>query len=833
MNQYARVSVNIPQLTGLFDYHIPQDLQASIQPGSLVNVPFGKQAVQGIVVHLLEEPEVPDTREITALIERDPCLTSWQMQLAHWMAEENLSTLAQYLDMMLPAGLSQHADVLLKRLEGETPSGLTPLQGRLLDALKKRGDLRGRQVDSLFPRTDWRSSLPGLIKSRVVSTQPILSPPTVRPREIRTAQFNAHPGWREDPQLKLGRSSSAAANRRRRVLEFLEGEAIPVNVSWVYAGTGAVSADLAFLADAGLIRLGETEIWRDPLEGLKPVLTTPPMLTPDQQAAWDGIQSGNKGASNNQPNLLVGVTGSGKTEIYLQATAETLQKGRGVIILVPEISLTPQTVKRFFARFPGKVGLIHSRLSPGERYDTWRRIRSGELPIAIGPRSALFAPLPDPGLIIIDECHDSSYHQEEFQPHYHTVETAIALSRLTNALLLMGSATPGVELLHQFEQNKWNIFTLPRRVLAHREVKPVEGETAQVQAVYSELPEVQIVDMRRELTAGNRSAISQELHAAIGASLERQEQSILFLNRRGSASYVFCRECGFVLRCPRCDTQLTFHSQGAALVCHTCNYTRQMVQKCPQCGSTNIRQFGMGTESLEKLVVEQFPSARVLRWDADTTRFKGAHDIILDHFTQHRADILIGTQMLAKGLDLPLVTLVGVILADISLNMPDFRAAERTYQLLTQVAGRAGRSERGGKVILQTFQPDHYAIQAAAAYDTTAFYAKELAYRQTLGYPPFSRLIKLEFRHTDQKVVMQAAESAAAQLSSRINELKVRNTSLIGPVPCFYERRSGYYRWQVLVRGPNPKIIFKDAPLQMPGIPGLQVDLVIDPVNLL
>ena len=397
---------------------------------------------------------------------------------------------------------------------------------------------------------------------------------------------------------------------------------------------------------------------------------------------------------------------------------EVLARGKGVIILVPEISLTPQTVKRFFARFPAKVALIHSKLSPGERYDTWRRIRSGELPLVIGARSALFSPVADIGLIVIDEAHDPSYHQEDTRPHYGAVSTAHTLASLNNACLILGTATPDVENLYQFEHNGWNILRLPNRILAH-ENPSQETDAARKPSlpVYSEMPPIQVVDMRQELIHGNRSPLSHSLHNEIARVLERGEQAILFLNRRGSASYVFCRDCGYVLRCPRCATQLTFHSEGSALICHICNYHRAMPLKCPSCGGTHIRQFGLGTESLEKLVSKDFPTARVLRWDADTARYKGAHDLILDHFTQHRADILIGTQMLAKGLDLPLVTLVGVVLADTSLNLPDFRAAERTYQLLTQVAGRAGRSGRGGRVILQSFQPDHYAIRAAAAYD--------------------------------------------------------------------------------------------------------------------
>ena len=830
MPSFARVSVNIPQLTGLFDYHIPAEYAGLVQPGVLVNVPFGRQTAQGVVVDLVDEPAVADTKDLAALVDDEPVLTTYQLQLAHRMAQDNLATLSQCLDLIVPPGLSQQADILVQREISEAPTDLTPLQKRLLDLLERRGALRGRQVDAALPRANWRDSLPALVKLGVVSSRSVLPPPAVRPRVVRTAQFSAPPGWREDSSLNIGRVGSAALERRQAALTYLEAQAIPVNVSWVYAASGASSEDLNRLAEQDLVRLGETEIWRDPLEHLKPVLTHAPVFTSDQDVVWQQIAPQFSDAKQRVPNLLVGVTGSGKTEIYLRAAGEALAAGKGVLILVPEIALTPQTVKRFFARFPGKVGLVHSKLSPGERYDTWRRIRAGLLPIVVGARSALFSPLPDPGLIIIDEAHDPSYRQEDTLPHYHAVQSAITLAELTGSCLLLGSATPGVETLYQFEKKRWNIIRLPNRVLNQIEEA---ANTSPEQPVYGELPEVQVVDMRAELRAGNRSAISRSLREELAGVLKREEQAILFLNRRGSASYVFCRDCGFVLRCPRCETQLTYHEDESALICHTCNYRRALPQKCPNCGGTNIRQYGMGTESLESAVLKEFPGARVLRWDADTARFKGAHDLILDHFTQHRADILIGTQMLAKGLDLPLVTLVGVVLADVSLNLPDFRAAERTYQLLTQVAGRAGRSSRGGRVILQTFQPDHYAIQAAAAYDAHGFYQAELAWRQKTGYPPYSRLLKIEFRHSDALAVQKAALAAGEQLAAAIAAHNYRNTSLIGPVPCFYHKRAGIYRWQLIIRAPDPRRVLDAHPLTswQPG--GLSVDYNLDPINLL
>ncbi|RMF49197.1 MAG: primosomal protein N', partial [Anaerolineae bacterium] len=500
------------------------------------------------------------------------------------------------------------------------------------------------------------------------------------------------------------------------------------------------------------------------------------------------------------PILLHGVTGSGKTEIYLRAVSETLARGRQAVILVPEIALTPQTVQRFLARFPGKVGVIHSKLSQGERFDTWRRARLGEVQVVVGPRSALFAPLPDIGLIVVDESHDDSYYQSE-QPTFHARELAAAYARLNHAVCILGSATPDVGSMYRARRGEWQYHRLPQRILAHA----ADGQTLTTR----DLPPVQVVDMRAELKAGNRSIFSRALQAALHDVLTRREQAILFLNRRGTATYVFCRDCGYTMRCPRCETPLTYHHGGRALHCHHCGYQRGMPRTCPQCKGERIRQYGTGTEKVEAEVRRLLPQARTLRWDQDTTRRKGAHERILAQFAAGEADILIGTQMLAKGLDLPLVTLVGVVLADVGLALPDYRNTERVFQVLTQVAGRAGRSARGGRVVLQTFDPAHYVIRAAARHDYAAFYEREIAERRRMGYPPFTRMARLEYRHFRLEEAQQAAEEMAARLQAVIAAQERRATSLIGPVPCFFSRVNGIYRWQIVVRGPDPQAVLR------------------------
>ncbi|MCX6038198.1 MAG: primosomal protein N' [Chloroflexi bacterium] len=544
--------------------------------------------------------------------------------------------------------------------------------------------------------------------------------------------------------------------------------------------------------------------------------------------------------------LLHGVTGSGKTEIYIRAAQECIRRGKQSIILVPEIALTPQTVHRFLARFPGQVGLVHSRLSEGERYDTWRRARLGQLKVIIGPRSALFAPLPNVGLIVADECHDTSYYQSE-PPFYNAVRTAQEYARICGGVCILGSATPTIQQRYQASSPQGTecgggvrLLELPKRI-----------QTSEFSANFGGLPPVSIIDMREELKSGNRGVFSQALVDALEEVLKKGQQAILFLNRRGTATYVFCRECGTAVRCPRCDTPLTYHVEGQTsnigrstfdLRCHRCGYTRQMPKKCPVCGSDQIRQYGLGSEKVEAEVGALFPSARTLRWDWDTTRQKDSHEIILSHFTAHRADVLIGTQMLAKGLDLPLVTLVGIVLADVGLNLPDPFAAERTFDVLTQVSGRAGRSSLGGRVVLQTFQPEHYVIQAAAGQDYAAFYARELDYRRQLGYPPFNRLVRMEYRHVQATKAESEAQGLAAKLAKWIESEDRRETTLIGPAPCFFSRLNGLYRWQIILRGPNPASLLRgkdfegaalsSAPsLSRGASKGWRVE--VDPVSLL
>ena len=602
-------------------------------------------------------------------------------------------------------------------------------------------------------------------------------------------------------------------NKRVAVLDYLAKQDHAVPASWVYAETGADAATLKDLAERDLIDLGEEETIRDPLANEIFAPFDPPLLTEDQQNIWREIEAAIKFSPRTPPPFLIhGVTGSGKTEIYLRAVAATLEKKLRALVLVPEIALTPQTVRRFAARFPNRVTVLHSELSDGQRYDMWRRARAGAVDVVIGPRSALFAPLPDIGLIIVDEEHDESYYQND-TPHYNARDVAVEYARRVGAVCLLGSATPDLVSYTKAKRGEYRLLEMPQRIMAHGEYLAQQAERLKLAphyhslsdtAKYMDLPDVSVVDMRQELRAGNVSIFSRALQTAMNESLEAKQQIILFLNRRGTATHIFCRDCGYVVTCSQCGTPLTYHGDENQLQCHHCGVTRRKPAHCPKCKSNRIKYFGAGTERVVEEAAKLFPDARTLRWDRDTTRMKGAHDLILRQFRDQQADILIGTQMIAKGLDLPLVTLVGVVSADTGLNMPDYRACERVFQILTQVSGRAGRSLLGGRVILQTYQPEHYVIQASSKHDFIGFYQQELENRKQHGYPPYGKLVRLVFYHRKNDQAEIEARQVAELIRKRMKDQEATTTAMIGPAPCFFDRIQGEYRWQIILRGPNP-----------------------------
>jgi primosomal protein N' (replication factor Y) len=860
---YAEVAVG-GRAHLLLHYDVPTELAERLAPGHLVRVPLRDEERFGIVVAFSASAPVTTTRPLLELIDPVPVVTPELLSLAHWLAEFYLAPLADCVWLMVPpprVGPRRVRSVALIA---------TPTQ---VEAARPALGRRVKQADVL----DWLAA----------SDDPLPAVAEVReavgcgPGPLRAL---AERGWIEleeegglytalllvsPDQAREHADGLRGSSVYYAVLDYLAGQEGPVPVDAVNAATKCELRHLQRLEGLNLVVLSETQVVRDPLADIDFVPTDAPTLTPDQAAAWNQIaeavgsgqptvdgrrwrETGSSSIDQCAPTFLLhGVTGSGKTEIYLRAVAAMLVQNRRAIVLVPEISLTPQTTRRFLARFPGRVGLFHSLLSPGERYDTWQRARAGLIDVVIGPRSALFTPLPDLGLIVLDEEHDASFKAEDRAPSYHARDVALELARRVGATVLLGSATPSLESYHRAQTGEFRLLTLPQRIRGHAQRLDEQGKRYGVaatryrreggQARYIPLPPVQVVDLRQELRAGNVHIFSRALQQALDHVFARGEQAILFLNRRGHATFVLCRDCGHVMKCPRCELPLTQHGdwgkgmRGTALsvpdayklVCHHCNHREPIPSRCPVCGSGRIRYFGLGTQRVEHAVRDLFPGARTLRWDRDTAAKRGAHELIMERFVTGQADVLIGTQMIAKGLDLPLVTLVGVISADTALNLPDFRAAERTFQLLTQVAGRAGRGLLGGRVIVQTYNPDHYAIEAAARHDYAAFAKWEMGFRREQGYPPYRRLARLEYRHPKSERARLEAKRLAARLRATFMARGLPPEDLIGPAPAFFAKRRNLYRWQIILRADDPADLF--GRIEIPV--GWRVD--IDPISVL
>ncbi len=812
--RYAEVSVNAPAAQRrTFSYAIPSGL--SVEVGQAVWVPFGNKLLQGIVLELTDYPAVEETRDIEGIIDPPLQLSPHQVTLARWISEYYLSPLFDAVALMLPPGFERKVVTFLS-----CPSfypqydvlSLTPEPGRVLEFVRGQGKVSLKTLEKEFGKRRAQAIISQLVGRHLVVRTYALEPVRVRPKKVAYLRLNVAAS---EAQREVVRLRAKGAVKQAALLEFLSEQ--PQSLSWAEArqriGSNKAVADA--LASKGLVARDEVEVKREPISYRDITPSYPLSLIPAQRAALESIKAGllraAEGGARPDVFLLHGVTGSGKTEIYLQALAETVRLGKRGIVLVPEIALTPQTIERFAARFPGRVGVLHSKLSLGEQFDEWQRIRNGEFDVVIGPRSAIFAPQPDLGLIVVDEEYEWTYKQPDKSPRYHARKVALRLGELTGAVVVLGSATPDVETYYRARRGEYHLLELPERVTPD---------------VGSPLPQVTVVDLREELKSGNRSLFSRSLSEAMDKALASGGQVILFINRRGGASFIQCRNCGFVFRCPRCEIALTYHYDREKLVCHQCHYRMSVPQVCPRCLSPRIKFLGIGTQKLEREVGYAFPQARRLRWDSDATRGRYSHEEILDKFRAHEADILIGTQMIAKGLDLPLITLVGVVSADTSLNLPDFRAGERTFQLLSQVAGRAGRGTMGGQVIIQTYSPEHYAIQAAAKHDYTLFYEQEIAYRRQLRNPPFAQLASLVYGHTNGIICQREAERMERVISTERDARGIADLSLIGPAPAFIHRLRGRFRWQIIIRGSGLDSFLSSIPIPQ----GWTVD--IDPVGL-
>jgi primosomal protein N' (replication factor Y) len=771
--KYAEVSVNSPAARRrTFSYSVPADMD--IREGQAVLVPFGEKVLQGVVLELTSVPAVAETREIIDVITPDPVLSTQHLALARWISDYYLAPLFEAVALMLPPGFERKAVTFVSSARPDIDvSSLNDDQRKVLETVSGQGRVELKKLERALGKKKASNAVSSLVRQGLVTRSYELGPVRIKPRKELYITLSDHAS-----------EASGLPVRQAVLYRFLMERKVPVAWAEAHTKLGISKPVATALVRRGLAVFREVDVRREPISYNNIQASFPLALTAAQQAAFDTVSSA---LHNGSPDvfLLHGVTGSGKTEIYLQALAEAVKLGKKGIVLVPEIALTPQTIERFAARFPRRVAVLHSRLSLGEQYDEWHRIRPGEFDVVIGSRSAIFAPQPDLGLIIIDEEHEWTYKQDN-SPYYHARSVAIELAGPTGAVVLLGSATPDVESYFKAQNGEYKLMRLPERVV------PTAG---------APLPQVEIVDMREELKAGNLGIFSRSLSRAINEAIAAGEQVILFLNRRGAATFIQCRHCGFVLRCRRCEVPLAQHIAEDSLICHQCGYKTPIPSACPSCGRPQLKFLGAGTQKLEQETRFNFPRARQLRWDSDVITGKTSHEVILQKFSRREADILIGTQMVAKGLDLPSVTLVGVVSADTSLNLPDFRAGERTFQLLSQVAGRAGRGPSGGRVIIQTFSPEHYAIQAAARHDYTSFYAQEIAYRRQLHNPPFTRLVRLVYVHTNDAICQREAEKMKKRLVAESAARGVGGLDIIGPAPAFIRRLRGRFRWQLILRG--------------------------------
>lgn len=770
----AQIIVDVPvnRTNRPFDYHVPPWLRPLIRIGSRVVVPFGPRQLQGYVIGIVEDDEaIPDRsrlKDVVQVQDDTPPLTPELLKMSEWMSKQYLCPWVTAVQAMLPAVLKGKSEKWLTATDAldEEACGRS---GLLWELFRKR-QIPLSEVEKQF--AEEYLLIPGWIQSGLLATEY-----QVRDRITRKQQSFVRSLLDEGELEEAIGSLPARAEQMRRVLQLmLMHKEQSLSVQMLRDEYGITRSPLKSLESKGWIAIEQVEVYRDPYANRRFQEKQKPVFTPLQEAVLTPIlQSIESGAYASY--LLHGVTGSGKTEVYLEAIERTLEKGREAIFLVPEISLTPQMVERFKARFGADVAVLHSALSQGERYDEWRKIIRNQVKVVVGARSAIFAPFRNVGLIVIDEEHESSYKQEE-TPRYHAREVALWRAKENQGVLVMGSATPALETYALATRGRYELLRMPERV----------GNRP--------MPEVHVVDMREELQAQNRSMFSRKLHEMIADRLAKEEQMVIFLNRRGFSTFVMCRSCGYTMRCIHCDISLTYHKTNHTARCHYCGYTIAQPKHCPECQSEHIRFFGTGTQKVEAELAKLFPGIRVIRMDVDTTSRKGSHEELLNKFRSGQGDVLLGTQMIAKGLDFPRVTLAGIIAADTSLHLPDFRAAEKTFQLLTQVGGRAGRHELDGDVVIQTYTPEHYSIIHATKHDYPAFYQDEMMQRRRTGYPPYFRLVLITFSHEEVPVVIRGAHTMADYLRQRL----AQTTILLGPVASPIARVKDRFRFQIMLK---------------------------------
>lgn len=809
---YARIVVDNPSplVDKPFHYLIPSHLTDKISIGSRVVVPFGRsnKPLEGYVIGMAKTcPENLDRiKAVIRTIDTVPMFSREMLGLAEWMRKEYVCTWSEALQCIMPARMVNRGVKFL--LPGKKPpEGHRDIKeyNRIINVIEQAGGML--ELKNLKNQKELEKPLARLVNGGYIFVRETLKAKTSKKHQL----------WVRSVPREKDSILPKNATRMKAVMAFLANNAWQeISCGVVMDQTGCSLQTLRAMEKRGLLQLFDKRVIRQP--------KLPSGLIQDRVEQLNTVQKGALCQIHRQYQqglrevLLHGITGSGKTEVYMSLIGSAIERGKKAIVLVPEISLTPQMVEWYHIRFGKRAAVFHSKLSAGERYDQWDGIRRGNYDVAIGARSAVFAPFDNIGLIIIDEEHEHTYKSES-SPRYVTHRVARKRCQFYDGLVVMGSATPSVDTYHRAKTGEIGLVKMEKRV---------GGST---------LPTVEVVDMREELKQGNRSVFSRKLMDEVKGCVEQNRQAILFLNRRGYSNFVSCRDCGTAIKCKSCDISLTYHRGEGLLVCHYCGYSQKLPNRCPTCGSERIKHLGSGTEKLEKAVRNGFKEAQILRMDMDTTRGKDSHYKILKAFRDKNADILVGTQMIAKGLDFPGVTLVGVILADYSLNMPDFRAAERTFQLLTQVSGRAGRGSIAGKVVIQTYMPGHYSITAAKHQNYVEFFKQEIGIREKFDYPPFTRLINIIVYGSLPDKVAGVSRHMASLIKEGLEEMKIPMPQIYGPSPAPHSKIKGRYRWQIIIKAKNMDDIIQEirqlrnkALREAPRGIGITID--VDPISL-
>lgn len=801
----ASVIVDVPakQTDKTFDYKIPEKYKNVIRPGTRVIVPFGPRKIQGFVTGLKNESSFSKLREIVEPLDLTPVLNGELLELGEWLTEHTLSYKISTYQAMLPAALKAKYEKKIVLAKG---AGLDEVHQSLKELFMENQEIKWEDAVA-------KGLVGQLHKEAAEGRIEVIY--QVKDRVRKKLLKHLYPALNAEKLKEARDNLSAQASGQQALVAYFLDSPEPVEQRTILSNLGISQASINSLVKKGILRVEELEVYRDPYAEREFARKTALTLTAEQENAIAPVLASIE-EDRHEVFLLYGVTGSGKTEIYLQSIQEVLGKGKEAIVLVPEISLTPQMVTRFKERFGDLVAVMHSGLSAGEKYDEWRKIQRKEVKVVVGARSAIFAPFENIGIIIIDEEHETSYKQEE-NPRYHARDVAIHRAKNYNCPVVLGSATPSLESFARAQKGRYTLLSLPKRMNNQA------------------LPTVEIVDMREELRTGNRSMFSVKLFEKLKDRIEKKEQTVLFLNKRGHSSFVMCRDCGYVMNCPHCDITLTYHRYNEQMKCHYCGHEDRVPVICPECDSEHIRYFGTGTQKVEEELHKLLPEARVIRMDVDTTGRKGSHEKLLTAFQEGQADILLGTQMIAKGLDFPNITLVGVLSADTMLHLPDFRASEKTFQLLTQVSGRAGRHQLPGEVVIQTYTPEHYSIELAGSQDYDRFYQQEMMVRKVHQYPPFYYLSLVTVSHEDLMKAVSVTEKIAKFISSRLS----REAVVLGPVASPIPRINDRYRYQCLIKyKKEPELnnalkAILDHYQQEMGSAGLQISVDLNPYILM